>query len=395
MERDLVLRRAPSAALALLVLALWASPASAAFGYYKTATLGTTALSLGGNLTNYPVTIALDGTVQSCDADLKVTGSGGYVQSSSGYDIRPYPTLSDLLTQTNVLDYELVYYASTTGCLEMHFRQPTLNSGSNDVVYLGFGDSALTSDGSTTNTWNSSFKGVWHLKDGTTLSLNDSIASGHNGTNTGSVAAQAAEVDGGARFSSGAQIADFGSSVADLVTNWSISGWWRRTGADADRFAMFSRWTDTTTSRQIFIYFNATGNNKINVDVPFKTAVLTSGASTYPAGSTWHFYTATRNGNTWNLYVDGALVTGPVTDTTTQDTGGNATIGNWVFNQSGAQVAVVGDIDEVRIADADLGADWHKVDYNAQKPSSTYITWGSRTPTTTTASRLPLTGVGK
>ncbi len=78
-----------------------------AFSYYKSVTIDASQCG-ASNLTDFPVTIWVT------DTDLKVTGSGGFVQNSNGYDIRPYADAG----LTSALTFELVTYVSTSGALE-------------------------------------------------------------------------------------------------------------------------------------------------------------------------------------------------------------------------------------------------------------------------------------
>src|SRR3989344_6655431 len=134
--------------------------AEAAFGYYKSVTLAE-AQSGTADSTDWPLTIALGYGPQAADADLKTVANGGYVQNSSGYDIRPY---SDSAL-TTALTFELVNYDGVNGKLEMYVKIPTLSASTDTVIYLAFGDSGISTDGSSTATWDSNFKGVWHLKE--------------------------------------------------------------------------------------------------------------------------------------------------------------------------------------------------------------------------------------
>src|SRR5438552_1444892 len=67
-----------------------------------------------------------------------------------------------------------------------------------------YGSSATANDQqSSTGTWDSNFKGVWHLPNGTTLTPNDSTSNSNNGTLVNTPTATSGQIDGGANFVSG------------------------------------------------------------------------------------------------------------------------------------------------------------------------------------------------
>jgi len=75
-----------------------------------------------------------------------------------------------------------------------------VSHSSDTVFYMFYGNSSVTTDQSNkTGVWDSSFKGVWHLPNGSTLSASDSTSNGNNGTNHGASAATG-KIDGSASF---------------------------------------------------------------------------------------------------------------------------------------------------------------------------------------------------
>src|SRR5262249_19814306 len=115
--------------------------------------------------------------------------TGGHVTSPSGYDIRPFSDAA--LTQA--LTYQLVpgTYNSSTGTFEMWVQCTAVNGG---IIYLAYGDATITTDGSG-NPFDSDFKRVYHLADGSTLSATDTTGT-QNGTFVGSPTAGTGQIDG-------------------------------------------------------------------------------------------------------------------------------------------------------------------------------------------------------
>jgi len=154
----------------------------------------------------------------------KTVGNGGHVQSSSGFDIRPYsnaslstPLLFTLISGT---------YDGTNGSFEMWVN---ITAQDGNVVYLAYGDTNLTSDGSSTSTWNQNL--VVMFPDGTTLSVVDSSPNGRNGTNTGSTATTG-KIDGGIHLDGSANKVTFGTSVVTgTISKYSLSIWLKRSSS--------------------------------------------------------------------------------------------------------------------------------------------------------------------
>lgn len=197
-----------------------------AFGFYTAYTVDHTKVP-NTDQTNFPVGIIDNSGL----ARLKTTGNGGHVTNSSGFDIRPFSD-SGL---TTALTYELVFYDAATGKLEMWVKIPTLSHTTDTIIYLGYGNSSLTTDGSSTSTWDSLFKAVWHFPNGTTLTANDSTSNVVNSTSiNAAVTATAGQMDGGAvqTNTSGAEIlAGSGSNFPKNfgVTDFTFSAWFQST----------------------------------------------------------------------------------------------------------------------------------------------------------------------
>lgn len=328
-------------------------------GYLRRATITVNHAKCGsgGALANFPFYFA-------GSAECATTANGGY-SLSTGNDV---VFSSDPDGQTT-LSFKKVLgtYNSTTGAgvwwVNAGSGTSQLTSVSDAVVYVFVGKASV-SDGSSTAAFNSNYKLAADYPDGSSLTspVADMTSGGNNGTVTGATATSG-KIDGAAAVSSASHIIDFGSGMTDLTSNWTVSGWFNRdSAAAADRFAIYSRWTNTTTNRQLFCYFNATSDNKIHVDIPFVVALFTS-TSTFAPGSGWNHYAVTRSGNNYSLYVNGNTTPeATVTDSSTQETGGNVTVGNWTFNLGGSLVK--GAVGGTRTLNAAMSADWVATDYN-------------------------------
>lgn len=138
-------------------------------------------------------------------------------------------------------------------------------------------------------------------------------------------------------FSGALERINFGSGVPNLIADWTIAGWFRRRSSGRNtETPLWSRWTNTTTNRQVYIYvlgFSSGANmDKIQVDVPYVANILT-GVTQFNVIE-WRHFAVTRGGNTWTLYVDG-VQEAQVTNATAQETGGEVTLGDTIFQGAG------------------------------------------------------------
>src|SRR3989344_3524924 len=364
--------------------------AEAAFVYYKSVTLAE-AQSGTADSTDWPLTIALGYGPQAADADLKTVANGGYVQNSSGYDIRPY---SDSAL-TTALTFELVNYDGVNGKLEMYVKIPTLSASTDTVIYLAFGDSGISTDGSSTATWDSSFKGVWHLPDGTTLGALDSTSNNNDGTIT-TPTATTGQIDGGASFNGTSDIITAGSATSlDDLGPLTFSAWIRPNSmGEANGGIVMGKSNGTGDLR-----FNFAGTNALSLGKDYATTDLnrTTSNSTVTM-SAWNYVVVTWDGSATAtnilIYVNGAETT---YQTTTNGVGAiqsDAALNFNIGNLSGLFHTFDGVIDEVKVSNVARSASWITADYNAQKASSTFISWGARTASPITISGTTNAGDG-
>lgn len=340
-------------------------------GYYRTITLDQPA----SDLTNFAVLFS--GTYTY----LKTIANGGKVNNSNGYDIVFY---SDSALTTK-LDFERVYWSATTGDVEFWVRIPTLTSASATVIYLAYGKTSITTDQqSATATWNSNYKGVWHLPDGTTLTANDSTSTGANGTLVNTPTAIAGKIDGGANFASASSESINMGNVIDFTTNdFTIEFWFRTTDA-ANSYVIAKA---AANSGQYIAYFTGIARFALFVqtdDSNWKQKFSSTTATTINDGN-WHHVVCTREGTsnpTINLYIDGSNDSGTVQSAGT--VGSVSNTGDLQFSSPFASPGSLfdGDLDEVRILNAIPGniIAWVATLYSNQNDPANFYAIGSETP---------------
>jgi MYXO-CTERM domain-containing protein len=396
--RSRAARRWPFALLALLVgLSALAAPraASAAYAYRKALTIDRNRIGSAGGattLTNYPLLISMT------DADLKTVASSGHVENANGYDITF--TGADTTTcngpSTCTFNYEIEKYVATTGELIAWVQIPvlkTVTNSSNTVIYIKYGDNTISTATQNANgTWDSSYKGVWHLNQspgGTAPQMTDSTSTaGHATATNGPTANSSAKIGAGVTLDGTDDHFAFNSSTAFDFTS-------------SDTFTM-SGWFLTSDSYGPLQSFRGSvnGNPVIDIHVGYDGATTDAGkllvlvrddtGASYAqvnggavANGAWHNYTVTRNGSTISVYVDGAFVTsatnagaaGAIT-TNLRNWGRD---GNWVGANYGTadQRYLAGSLDEMRISKTVRAAAWIATDYATQNaPASTFSASG-------------------
>jgi hypothetical protein len=139
------------------------------------------------------------------------------VENINGWDI----IFSSDPLGLNKLDHEIESYDKTTGAFIAWVRLPKVYTSIDTLFYIFYGGKVIASQENITGVWDSNFKGVYHLKDGTSLNVNDSTSNALNMTAT-SLTAISGKVDGAADFdgTSGKMYA-----AATAVTNVTYSLW--------------------------------------------------------------------------------------------------------------------------------------------------------------------------
>lgn len=337
-----------------------------AFGYYAPVTIDNTKVGgSSGSMSNYPVLIKGTYAGAGGTADLRTTANGGKVQNSSGYDIYFYSD-SDLTTK---LDHELISYTATTGAIIAWVRIPTLNKGSDTTFYMAYGDSGISADPSTTDTW----------------SVFDTVVHGHE-------TASSTSSDGNARTLTDANVT-IGTTSAKILNTRDYNGSSSKTTiANATNNIN----GDTTRTIQCWLTPDAVGDVVWSADNSTEFYLYTlspdewryrdqnSGSAqgyydtnnaNYSTGSTYLVH-CNINGTTLNVYQNGAVLTGSTTGTP-QGYNQNDNIVLGTYNND--SLWYDGRIEEFRVSTSLLDGDWILTDYNTMNSPSTFYAVGSET----------------
>jgi hypothetical protein len=315
------------------------------------------------NLTNFPMLLSVT------DANLESTANGGGVGKSDGSDI--LFTASDGVTKLN---HEIESYNPSTGQLIAWVQIPTLSPTLDTVIYIYYGNASASNQQNATGVWDSNFKGVWHLPNGTSLSASDSTSGGSNGTVSGA-SAVAGEIDGGASFTGTSQISFHDSNQPSGTSARTLSSWISSTSANNSIY--FNYGDGTTNGAMVYLGVYDLGDGFAH------EAIVGVGGGNSNLGShvnvndgLWHYVVATDDGsNNWKMYVDGVLTNSatPLGVTTNTSVNHTATFGT---ADNGTQ-AYTGLMDEMRVSSIARSGDWIKTEYNNQSSPATFVSQGA------------------
>jgi hypothetical protein len=371
------------------------------FTYSRSITIDHTKVS-NTDQTNFPV------LVSGIYSYLATVANGGKVTNISGYDIGFY-TNSDC--STGKMSWETEGYASTTGVVNYWVKVATASASTDTVFYICYGNSSITTDQSAASSvWNSDFKGVWHLPNGSTLTANDSTSNARNGTLVNTPTAVAGRIGGAARFvAASTQYINLVDDMNNTDSSGTISAWVYPT---------------TNTQQMIFCLYNSTSDNNM-----FAVGLLNGSnspsiyAQAYNFGSyndavrspenvvplnAWTHVAFTGNGSTYKLYVNGVSQT--VTVLSFANNGRwfysiNKTVGKYRIGYCNTTNPAAANytIDDIKLSNTVRGDDWIKTEYNNQSATSTFYAFGSESnatapslttsaPTSVSTSTLTLNG---
>jgi len=316
-------------------------------------------------LTNFPMLF------RETLSDLKYSGSGGKVASSTGGDIM----FTD--ANNNLLNFEVENYASTTGELESWVSLPFASPTTTTSIYLYYDGNNSTSLATTTGVWDSNYVGVWHMKNGTTLNTNDSTQYASNATNH-SYSAITGEIDGAAS-DTGANnhYISFATSTNNInLTNVTLSAWIKPssyTNPDSDAQMNILGGTRESLNMQSSGYIQA-------IQITSGT-YRTSNSSILTPKNTWSYVVAALSSTTnkWQVFLNGTEVTyslqqagNGTTATDTQPFTMGASPSNYAaYNWNGG-------LDELRMSNIARSAGWIKSEYlNQSNPEQFYSLGGA------------------
>lgn len=240
----------------------------------------------------------------------------------------------------------------------------TVASGSDTEIYIYYDSShadntAYVADsGSRTEVWDSSFAGVWHLCD----DFLDSTSNDNDGTNSGS-ADIVAKIADGQDFERGDPDYIEVDGAAQSGSTHTFECWIKAESANDYQTAL-SNCDSADNTPYATLSYAAGDNFRFRVDSP--AAEVTAAVSI----ATWYHMAGTQNGDTVELFKDGASQGTDTGTGTCSITAEKATIGAFYRDSVGGYSSHFdGTIDEVRISTIVRPDAWIKASYNAGNDS--------------------------
>lgn len=396
----------PTLIILTLLLSVFPTSVNAAwydtnFTYCRKMTM-TAGGNSGGAATTTTAGYALLAT--STIADLKYSTFGGKVQTMDTLNSATSSPLDVIFTSGtdcnsdggSLLPFSFESYASTTGAFVAWIRPSDISSTTAKTILMYYGKASATNQTNETGIWDSTYKGVWHLPNGTTLTGYDSTSNNHDNASAVSLTASTAQIDGGGTWNGTTSRLGF-SSPAGLDDVRPITGsvWIYETGDGEGGvgYIMAKVPTSSIDGPRFFTQTNQTisfgAHSTGAADFPNRFS-----ATTY-SRNVWQHLVFTWDGSLTatniKFFINGAEVTyGSGTNGATaivSDASNNFIIGN----RAGDDRTFTGSIDEPRIRSVAAHAMDIKTDYNNQVDSTTFWTIGAEETQTVVAP----TGVGK
>jgi hypothetical protein len=285
---------------------------------------------------------------------LATVANGGSVTNSSGFDI----IFASDSAGASPLNFERTVYVSTTGTVLFWINIPSLSSSSDTVIYLLYGNSAVTTDqANPTSVWDSNFKAVYHTIKNVATSFADSTSNAANMTGVGSPTYAAA----GAAFNGSSQAAYVAAPPMTVVDNFTMSCWVYPTSASSEEVAFGNGWGNITTGGTGYKLETSSGNWAVLYD-----SVIRFGTGTPVVLNKWSHIALVRSSGVSQFYLNG-VATGstfsntPITPATLASFGAAGINTTPTFNGFWP-----GNIFEARMSATPRSANWLNLEYSAQ-----------------------------
>ena len=331
--------------------------------------------------------------VSLTDPALKTVANGGHVANANGYDIGFYADSGG----TTKLKWEVEKYDGTTGNLIAWVKIPSVSSSTDTVFYLMYGNSAINTDQSDPpNTWDSNFKGVWHMADSAAnTTIKESTVTGANGTNNANTSSKTATGEIGKALSYNGSTDGSFAAINLSATNIATLSFWMKwtTNANDDDLAFEYTPNYNVNAGGFIADWNSSsfGGGKFEAGMGKGNFTYWTDLFTRPSTGTWHLVhlVFNRSGPTNKVYVDGSLQTLTTGTRTASGMGNFSNSSLYFMSRAASALNAAGTLDEVRLSTIERNASWTATEYNNQSSPGTFITIGSESCPTPTPTPTP------
>lgn len=357
----------PTTSVGNLMLSMNTGWYNSSWKYRRKLTLDNTTSNLNTTsetLTDFPILVVLSSSnidyanTQNSGQDLRFTDSNG----------------------TTLLSYEIEKW-DESGTSYVWVKVPSIDINSNtDSIYMYYGNSGASDGQQATGVWNSNYKGVWHMKETSGVSVSDSTGQ-NNGTKISEgnpTSLTEAAIGSGLTFDAVNDSISTGNSDLFNSANFTIEAWVYNPGGGVG--SVFTRGTQNQNG---FYWLYINGGKPY---LQFISAGTNNNATEGPAITTnaWHHLAVVHNdGVGINFYYDGVKTT--ITNTNTFISASNQ--GTWIGTYAGSSNRYTGGLDELKHSavarsNAYIAASYHSetndfVAFDSQV--STYLSSGTLT----------------
>lgn len=338
-----------------------------AFQYARQITIDHT-LCGSADSTSFPVLIS------NTYPYLKTLANGGFVTNASGFDVGFYadPALSQKLP------WETELYTASTGQVIYWVQVPTLSVAQDTKIYMGYGNTAITTDQSTpTTVWDANYLGVYHFGTSASLTVADS-KNVNNGTNHAATAT-AQQINGGAAFSGASQYISAGVTGYNVAQAQPLTlEGWLKTSASNDSGLGYLQVT-TFAGYRLFTNGLTPGKAEFQM-IGASGAIGAMGGTTVTDGTRRRVtmaYDGSGSANGIQIYINGA----PESMTLSNASATVGVVPNAEFDIGGAAavgIFMTGEWDEVRVSKTARTASYDLASYNNQIAPTTFLSVGDQ-----------------
>lgn len=337
------------------------------YEFRKEVTITSGNISGTGTLSEFPVIVS----ITSSDLD----NSTAHVSNSSGYDIQ----FTDGDGST-ALAHQLVSYDGGSGAV-VAWVKLDLDGTNGNTFYIYYGNSEVTTDQSSADTWNSNYVGVWTLDETSGTAFSDLTVNANDLSDNGGTVNITGKIGNAQNFDGTDDWlqAEDAASLKDITNAFTFSAWVQLDGAQGSDVGIIIKSENNpynqhlgveTTERPSF-RVEATGgttnldNSEIDVDLD---------------DDAWHHLVGVYNGTQVIAYVDGTDITTVTTSSGNVETSnepllmGRRAIGDNRFYD--------GDIDEPRYLSVALSADWVATEFTNQDDPANFVSANTEESTT-------------
>ncbi len=293
------------------------------------------------------------GTVNSFPAYLKIQ-----IESEMKFNLADLRFVFD---NWQTLSHELEYYNNNFAYVWVNI--PTISGYSNTTIQMYYGNNDATLTSNPVATWDSSYRGVWHLSENFTGNRYDStsynqhgITSGYNGDEkVNGIVAGADEFDG---INDHIYVPDSSSLDVQIFTleTWVYVNSWESRG---DLIVSKGMYPNYNYRIAISSYVQ---NNAFDTMTNIDGELLLTTDTVPAATNEWIYLVSIFNSTTLSLYKNGNLVgTTEAPSGSVLTNGYDLFIGDYV---GGNDYAYEGILDEIRLSDVVRSVDWMKFNYD-------------------------------